>query len=191
MLLICGIIAALIAGFLIWYSEKGLDPVGKAMKYMDVMHLVEKLFDMKSKDPGTISSMVLESLSTEESKAIEDKSVVTKAQDATKRKKQAFLKKMQRFENRLANFIDTGVWKKTTNKEVKITDNDEQLQTLLLTITKENQIIQARYPNFFKDKSQEQKITVLLALAQDKIRSELKKRQDRLRQRKMSFLLED
>jgi len=111
-----------------------------------------------------------------------------------KRKKQAFVLKMQRFDNRLANFINTGTWKKT-NKEIKIIDDENILYKLLLSLTKENQIIQASFTKFFNEKSEERElldnITIALTCAQDAIQNELKNRQDKLRRRKMLFLLEE
>jgi len=111
----------------------------------------------------------------------------TKTFEAEERKnKKVLIARIERFSNRLGEFLEHGCWK--SRKYVKITDDDNSLQKLLISLNREFVDIES-----LVEKYKEIKIETLKVLFEkciDKIRQELKFRQTRREKRKIAFILD-
>jgi rubrerythrin len=111
----------------------------------------------------------------------------SKTFEAEERKnRKTLIIRIERFTKRLEVFFETGCWE--SRKHVKITDDDDSLQKLLISLNKEFVGIES-----LVEKYKEIKIETLKVLFEkciDKIRQELKFRQTRREKRKIAFILD-
>lgn len=111
----------------------------------------------------------------------------TKTFEVEERKnKKILIARIERFSKRLGVFLETGCWE--SRKHVKMTDDDDSIQKLLISLNKEFVEITGLATNY-----KEIEIQVLKEQFEkcvDKIRQELKFRQTRREKRKIAFILD-
>jgi hypothetical protein len=104
-------------------------------------------------------------------------------------------RKISRFERRLKDFLEIGIWK--VRKEIKLSSETPELQNLLVSLNREEISIDSHIKRCYtKEEFEEQKekhlsLKLLIENVRTKIRSEIKLRENRSEKRKMMFILED
>jgi hypothetical protein len=102
-----------------------------------------------------------------------------------KKRRRTLALKIKKFEKRLQEFLNTGIWK--IRKEFRMSSSDEELQTLLINLTKEENLINTQKKMY---NVQIETPTGLLNECRERIRKELKQRELKRDKRKIAFLLE-
>lgn len=119
--------------------------------------------------------------------SVEQSKKSTKTFEAEERKnKKVLIARIERFSNRLEEFLKHGCWK--SRKYVKITDDDNSLQKLLISLNKEFVGIKCLATNY--KEIEIQTLKELYEKCTDKIQQELKFRQTRREKRKIAFILD-
>lgn len=119
--------------------------------------------------------------------SVEQSKKSTKTFEAEERKnKKALIARIERFTKRLEDFFDTGCWK--SRKQTKITDDDDSLQKLLISLNKEFTGIKSLATNY--KEIEVQALKDLFEKCIDKIQQELKFRQIHREKRKIAFILD-
>jgi len=105
--------------------------------------------------------------------------------------KKSLLKKIDTYSKRLHVFLEIGYWK--VRKEIKITDEDEKLEDLLIIINRVETEIDAKSKNFgdeFLENVKYKEFKVFSENSKERIRIELKMREKKREIRKLAFILD-